>query len=245
LKLPEPRLIVTAFVLIVVVVFAGITSLAPAYASSPTISNATVVSNSTSLTLPSGGQIYIYALTTDGSANTGYFTNAYGYLEPPKSIKNVDGKQVAAVAITGSNANSYTTSTSSHTIAGASVSGFGTGVPAGVRPIAFSGINAAPGANGVSAYAFVPGPPKYPAAGYLVVIVAIGGDEQCISVSGLPGFVIDASNSGSGNPAIIIGHAYSSGNVGYVVTMVSSQCAAGQNANNAADLLEIFVFAPS
>jgi hypothetical protein len=245
LKLLEPRSIVTALVLIVVVVFAGVTSLVTVHASSPTISSVTVSNQATSLTLASGGQIYIYAVTTDGSAQTSYFAHSLSYLEAPFSIKNADGHYGAAVALSTSNTNSYTTSAKSYTIAGASVSGFGA-IPGGVRPIAYAGISAAPGANGVSAWAYVPGPPHYPATGYLVVVVAVGGDEQCISVSGISGLVIDASNSNSGNPAIIIGHVYASGNVGYVVTMVSSQCAAGvQNPSQAADLLMVFVFLPT
>ena len=249
MKLPEPRSGVTALILIVVVVFAGITSLTPAYASSPTISNATVVSQATSLTLPSGGQLYIYALATDGSKSTNYFTNSLGYLYPPTSIDNVNGVLVAAVAVSTSNTNSYTTSTSSYTIAGASVSGFGRIPPPSVespRPVTYTAISNVPGTNGVSLYKGALPQPKYPAAGYLVVIVAIGGDEQCISsISGLPGFVIDASNSNSGSPAIIIGHTYAATAHYYVVTMASSQCAAGQNPNNAADLIEAFVFLPT
>ena len=248
----EPRSGVTALVLIVVVVFAGITSLAPVHAASPTISNATVVNQQTSLTLPSGGQLYIYALATDGSASTNYFANSLmSDLYPPVSIKNANGALVAAYAVTTSNTNSYTTSSKSYTIAGASVSGFGN-LPAGPRPNTFTAISNVPGTNGVSLYTHVPDPGgylHYPAGTYLVVIVAIGGDEQCISsISGLPGFVIDASNSNSGNPAIIIGHTYannSHGGSAYIVSMASSQCAAGQNPNNAADLIEAFVFLPT
>ena len=252
MKLTEPRSAVTALVLIAVAVFAGITSVAPVHAGSPTISNATVVSQATSLTLPSGGQLYIYALATDGSKSTNYFTNSLGYLYPPTSIDNVNGVLVAAVAVSTSNTNSYTTSTSSYTIAGASVSGFGRIPPPSVespRPVTYTAISNAPGANGVSVYTGVTCPygcKSIPAAGYLVVIVAIGGDEQCISsISGLPGFVIDASNSNSGSPAIIIGHTYAATAHYYVVTMASSQCAAGQNPNNAADLIEAFVFLPT
>jgi len=247
LKFPEPRSIVTAFVLIVVVVFAGITSLAPVHASGPTISNVTVVNQRTSLTLPSGGQIYIYAFATDGSARTYPFANSLGYLVPPSSIRNMDGNTVAGVAITTSNTNSYATSTSSYTIAGASVSGFGAQQGGLVTPVAYPAINGAPGANGVSVLAAAccsKGGKNWPGA--LVVVVAIAGDEQCISsISGYPGLVIDASNSNTGNPTIIIGHVYDVSGAGPgVVTMVSSQCAAGQNPNNAADLLDVFIFVP-
>jgi len=105
-------------------------------------------------------------------------------------------------------------------------------------PIVYGGIDGAPGANGASVWFYS----KF--SGNLVVVVAVGGDEQCISsISGLPGFVIDASNSNSGGPAITIGHAYPS--VGaYQVTEATSQCAAGQNPNNAADLIGVYIFAP-
>jgi hypothetical protein len=247
LKFPEPRLIVTAFVLIVVVVLAGVTSLAPAYASGPTISSVTVVNHQTGLTLSSGGQIYIYALATDGSAPASVFAHALGYLQPPSSVRNVNGNTVAAVAITTSNINSYSTSASSYTIAGFSVSGFGPQQGGLVEPVAYPGINGAPGANGVSVFAAAccsKGGKNWP--GSLIVVVAIAGGEQCISsILGYPGLVIDASNSNSGSPAIVIGHMYDSSGAGPgVVTMVSSQCGTGQNPNNAADLLDVFIFVP-
>ena len=229
-------------VLLVVLVLIETSNLSAA-AASPTISNATVKNQSTSLTLPTGGELYIFALATDGSKGTGYFTNSISYLQPPFSVINMDGNRPASIATTTSNANSYTTSTKSYTIAGASVSGFGSPPGTGGRltPIVYPGINGAPGANGASTLAFV-----NPAWGdTLVVVVGIAGDGQCISLSGVPGLVIDASNSNSGSPAIIIGHAYSSGG-DYQVTVVSSQCAAGpQIPNNAADLVDVFVFVPS
>ena len=216
-------------------------------ASVPTISNATVMSQSTSLTLPTGGVVYIYAFATDGSSRSTGFVNALSVLYPPSTIANANGNAVAGFAFTTSNTNSYSTSTKSYTVAGFSVSGFGPLPGNYYRPMTANGISAAPGTNGVSVYAVVPGPPHFPAAGYLVVIVAIGGDEQCMAVSApkLPGFTIDASNSGSGSPAIIIGHAYPVSAGGYVVTMASSQCTAGQNPNNAADFIEAFEFLPT
>ena len=243
MRFPKLRSIVPVFVFIVVVVFAGITSMAPAQASGPTISNATVVNQQTSLTLPTGGELYIFALATDGSKSTGYFTKSISYFQPPFSVVNMNGNHVASIASTTSNTNSYTTSTSSYTIAGASFSGFGSPPGTGGRltPIVYPGINGAPGANGASAVAYVN--PKW--GDTLVVVVGIAGDGQCVSLSGVPGLITAASNSGSGNPAIIIGYAYSVGG-NYQVTVVSSQCAAGpQIPNNAGDLVDVFIFVPT
>ena len=243
LKFPELRSIVPAFVFIVVVVFAVITSVAPAQASGPTISNAIVLNQKTSLTLPSGGELYIFALATDGSKSTGGFTNSISYLQPPTSVINAAGNRPASIATTTSNTNSYSTSTSSYTIAGASFSGFGSPPGTGGRltPIVYPGINGAPGANGASAVAYIN--PKW--GDTLVVVVGIAGDGQCVSLSGVPGLITAASNSGSGNPSIIIGYAYSVGG-DYQVTVVSSQCAAGpQVPNNAGDLVDVFVFVPT
>ena len=228
---------IAAVFLAVLFLFSGAASHALAV-SVPTISNATIVKQATSLTLPSGGLLYIYAYTTGGEKKSGGFAKSGLPLSPPNSVKNAAGNTVAAFAGTTSDTNSFSTSSSSYTIAGASVSGFS--YVQGKSPVVYGGINAAPGANGASLYFNVP------LAGSLIVVIAVGGDEQCISsISGVPGFVIDASNSNSaGLPnAITIGHAYPS--VGaYQVTEVTSQCAAGQNANNAADLIGVYIFSP-
>jgi len=231
--------------LAVLFLFSGAASHALAV-SVPTISNATVVNQKTSLTLPSGGQIYIYAYTTGGEKSSTGFAFSGPPISPPNSVKNADGNVVAAFAATTSNTNSFGASSPSFSIGGASVSGFSTIKAKGgsaVSPIVYGGIDGAPGANGASMLVYVP------RAGSLVVVIAIAGDEQCItSVLGLPGFVIDASNSNSaGLPnAITIGHAYSNptSSASYQVTEVTSQCAAGQDPNHAADLIGIYVFAP-
>jgi len=228
---------IAAVFLAVLFLFSGAASHTLAV-SVPTISNATVVKQQTSLTLPSGGQFYIYAYTTGGEKKSAGFAKSGLPLSPPNSVKNAAGNTVAAFAGTTSNTNSYGTSSSSFSIGGASISGFSS--IQGKSPVVYGAINAAPGANGASIYFNVP------LAGSLIVVIAVGGDEQCITtISGLPGFVIDASNSNSaGLPnAITIGHAYPS--VGaYQLTEVTSQCAAGQNPNNAADLIGIYIFAP-
>jgi hypothetical protein len=101
------------------------------------MSNATVVNQKTSLTLPSGGQLYFFALATDRTAGTGYFVNFLSSIQSPYSVINAVGYHVASVAVTTSNATSYTTSTKSYAIAGASVSGFAsaTGALAGTFSI--------------------------------------------------------------------------------------------------------------
>lgn len=227
-------------VLFVMIILVETLNLATA-TTSPTMSSVTIANHQTSLTLPSGGQMYIFALAS-GGGKTGFFTNSLSYIQSPWSVVNANGNLAAAVAITTSDTNSFTTSASTYTIAGASVSGFGPIPKVGrTTPILYPSINAAPGANGATALPYVN--PAWP--GSLVVVVAIAGGEQCISsITGLPGLVIDASNSNSGSPAIVIGHAYiSSGQ--YQVTEVTSQCGTGQTPNNGADLIETFIFLPS
>jgi len=85
--------------------------------------------------------------------------------------------------------------------------------------------------------------------GSLVVVVGEAGGGQSISISGIPGLSVDATNfvppCNQGLPPVIeIASAYPS--VGtYTVTEHTSQCAAGQNPNGAGDLIGVFVFTPS
>ncbi|OLD41845.1 MAG: hypothetical protein AUI60_00365, partial [Thaumarchaeota archaeon 13_1_40CM_2_39_4] len=84
------------------------------------------------------------------------------------------------------------------------------------------------------------------AQGSLVVVFALGGDEQCLTVSGIPGLTTDATNKNiPGLPNVIeIDHTYLNSGT-YTVTENTQQCAAGQDPNHAGDLIGVFVFSPT
>ena len=194
---------------------------------SPRITNAMVQNQATSLQLPSGGQMYLYGFVTGGGASSSPFSDG-SYA----SVANVDGNLVG-LAVTSSNVNYYTTQTSNYAIGGVGISGFSSFTES-------YGNDSTPGSSGVSDHF------KVSRSGSLVVVFALGGDEQCLSVSGLPGFSIDATNIDSpGLPNIItIGHAYLSAG-SYRVSEQTQQCAAGQDPNQAGDLIGVFVFQPA
>ncbi len=196
--------------------------------SEPTVSNA-VVNQATSLQLPSGGQLYLYGFVTGGGASSSTFSDGQY-----ASVVNNNGNVVAALAVTTSNSNSYTTQSRYYSIGGASISGYSS------NPTESYATDSSPGSAGVSAHFTVS------TSGSLVVVVALGGDEQCLTVAGLTGFSIDATNNKSpSQPNVItIGHAYLDAN-SYTVTDQTQQCAGSQQPNNAGNMIGVFVFQPS
>jgi hypothetical protein len=194
-------------------------------------SNAVVDNWQTSLSLPSGGQEYIYGFVTGGVPSSGFSSGQVA------SVINADGNIVAALAATTSDTDSFSTSAQYPAIGGVSVSDFSSLLPPS------HGSNSSPGASSASDSFTVNVP------GSLVVIMALGGGEQSIAVSGVPGFTIDATNfNGVCNqglpPVIVIGHAYLNPGT-YAVTEQTTQCAAGQDPNHAGDLIGAFVFSPA
>jgi len=197
---------------------------------SPTISNAIVNNYQTSLTLPSGAQEYVYGYVTGGAPSSGF---AYGQYA---SVTNAAGNVPAALALTTSNTNSFSTSASYFAIGGASVSGF-------------SSVSSSYGSSGTPSASSASVTFTVSVPGSLVVIVGEAGGGQSISISGIPGLRVDATNfvppCNQGLPPVMeIASAYPS--VGtYTVTEQTSQCAGGQNPNGTGDLIGVFVFTPT
>lgn len=199
-------------------------------ATSPNVANAVVNDYQTSLTMPDGASLYLYGLVTGGGFPTTRFLNGNF-----ASVVNAAGYLVAALAITTSNTNSYTTQTVYQAIGGVSVSGY-------ASYSSSYGSNNAPAATSASDTFSVTDP------GSLVVIIGATGSEQSVAVSGVPGLSVDATNfNGSCNqgipPVIWIGHAFP-GAGSFTVTMGTTQCAAGQTPTHAGDLIGVFVFTP-
>ncbi len=186
------------------------------------VSNAVVESGKTSLQLPSGAPLYVFALATGGAFPTsGFSAGEFA------SVTNVAGNTVAAMAITTSNTNSYTTQTSVHAIGGVAVSGF-------------SNYSASYGANGTHGASTASDTFTVRSPGSLVLVIAVGGGEQCPSVAGVPSFSKDGGNTTNSN-SIVIGHAYP-GPGTYTATETTSHCAGEFQPSNAGDLLGVIVF---
>jgi uncharacterized membrane protein len=189
------------------------------------ISGATVLVEQNSLSLSPGAQLYVYGLVTGGGFPTTNFTDG-----PYTSVSNADGLLVAALAATSSDANSFTTQTAYYDVGGVAVSGFS-------QYASSYGSNPSPRATGASDTFTVTTP------GSLVVVFGLGGGEQCLALSGVPGLTTDATDNGTGGlpPVITIAHAYLGPGL-YTASEETQQCAGGQDPNHAADLIGVFVF---
>lgn len=193
-------------------------------ASAQTISGPTIQAFQSSLALPAGQTTYIYGMTTGGADPSSPFSQG-NY----QSVTDVGGQLSAALAMTSSNSDSFTTNCEYYVIGGVAVSGF-TG-----SPTASYGSNTQSGASQASDTFSI-------TQNSLVVFVGLASSQQSISLTGIPGLHVDAR---SGEPeAMIIAHANLSPGT-YTATEHSKATAAGQNANNMADLLGVFVFTNS
>ncbi|MGP8057023.1 MAG: beta strand repeat-containing protein [Nitrososphaerales archaeon] len=207
-------------------------------ASSPTaitLSSATVTDQAKSLTLPSGAPLYVYALSTGGGLTSSGFANG-----EYASVTDADLNLVAAMAITTSNTNSYTSSSGYYDIGGVGVSGYQT-------------YSASDGVNGASGATYASDSFTVGTAGSLILVIAIAGGGSCISVSlsgpNAPALTIAASDStASGNPpAITIAYATSSSTGSLTASESTSQCSSNpslQNPKNVGDLVGVVVFTP-
>ncbi len=139
------------------------------------------------------------------------------------------GQLAAALAYGANDRNSYTTQTEFHLTGGVSISGswdsFAT----------FYGSNTQPGASSVSASFSL-------RDDSLVVVIGLAASQQKISLRGIPGLRIDASNlpSAAGG-MMVIAHAYLWPGT-YTVIENSAALSGGQEPRHMADLIGVFVF---
>jgi hypothetical protein len=192
----------------------------------PTVVSASVSESSSSITLLGGADIYLYGYGTGGGLPSYNFN--YGQIT---SLTNQGGYLVAALALTTSNTNSFSTYSEYPVIGGCGVNGFSSYTYT-------YGSNNSPAAPSASDSFTVT------ASGSLVVVIAIGGDEQSLTVSGLPNLQSDAAWPGSPWNSLEILHTYLDAG-SYTVTEYTSQSAAGQTPAYAGDLIGVFVFAPA
>ncbi len=235
-----PRRLASIFALVAIIIMVG-SQITPVFSglvpphllsgtalaeSSPTVSNAIVQDQQTGLTLPSGAPLYLYGFATGGAPASAFASGQYA------SVASVAGCTIAAIAVTTSDTNSFSYSGGYYNIGGAAVSGYST-------------YSASYGSDGSAAVASASDTFTVTAPGSLVVVLALAGGEQCQTLSGVPNLSIDATNNQEpGLPVVVtIAHAYPSTGT-YTVTEQTTQCAAGQNPNNAGDLIGVFVFVP-
>jgi hypothetical protein len=199
---------------------------APAFgpsSSRPTIAVAIIQQGATSLELPHGA-MYLYGMATGGArASSAFAVGQYA------DVTDTAGQLAAALAY-GTNAqDSYTTQTAAHVIGGATIAGKWD------KFEAFWSSNPRPGAADASVRFSVKSPS-------LVVIVGLAASQQRVDLSGIPGLHIDAPDSGpSSGEGMIIAHA-DLGPGEYTVIEQSTALAMGQDAENMADLIGVFVF---
>ncbi|MCL4498605.1 MAG: IPT/TIG domain-containing protein [Deltaproteobacteria bacterium] len=203
----------------------NVSSTAPA---TPAIPNPQVVSavvneNTTSVNLPQGYSLYIYGYGTGG----GFQSSAFIKGQYASAI-NSAGNRVAALAVSKSNFNEFSTQTGYQVAGGIAITGFS-------RFTSFSGYNTGSGASSASVSFNV----KHNNS--LVVVVAIAGGGQSLSITGLSGLKTDAAWPGSPNLAMEIVHTYLPKG-SYSVSEITSQSAGGQNPNDAGNLIGAFVF---
>jgi hypothetical protein len=133
------------------------------------------------------------------------------------------------MAVTRSNTDSFVTQTVYHVLGGFSVSHY-------------SSLSTTYGSNpGPAAALSVSINFSVAVANSLVVVMGEGSSQQCYALAGISGLQTDAT--GGTIEAYEIAHAYLAAGL-YTVTWNSNACFPGQDPNNEADLLGVFVFAP-
>jgi len=194
----------------------------------PVLIEARAVEQRTELSLSTGCQAYIYGFATGGGYDSSAFSNGSQQL-----LKNANGRITAGLAITTSNRNDYQTQTEWHSIGGFGVSG-------SQYVQALYGQSSSPGALSASV--------KFSLQGRaLVVAMALGGGHQYLELHG-PGQLAQEASTAQGNAKpIIIGRAELGPGQYEISESTSSlraqaEAGAGQDPNNMADLLGVFIF---
>jgi hypothetical protein len=187
----------------------------------PVIDSAQAATQQTSLTLPSGSEMYIFGAVNGGSFTTGLLTEG----QPVYVTDPVPGFVAAQLAATTVNSNSYTTSTAYNVIAGVGVSGFN-------YAQGFYGANPGPDAHSASVQFTL-------TASAMVVLFGEASSQQYLAFSGLSNLVTDVPYTTS--VALSIAHAYL-GPGTYTAQETSLDTAAGQDPNHMVDLLGALVF---
>jgi len=198
-----------------------------AQASPPSVSNGQTVSLQTSLTLPIGGQAYLYGFADGGREPTTNFQ--YGELYS-HSLDDSAGYVAADVSLTSSNTNIFSTSDAAYTVGGAEISGYSS----------FSAFEGDSGGNPDATSAAVTF--TISAAGSLTVIVALASSQTYLDLSG-PALSVAAAHVGdASSDPVEIAYGYLSPGLYTVTETTSASCSSGCEVGAASDLIVAFVF---
>jgi hypothetical protein len=194
----------------------------PGAANGQTVNWATVQPGQTSLNLPAGGSIYIFGMGTGGAMPATNFAQG-----PYAQVVDVGGQVVAGLAITQRNSNSFTTDCADYTIGGVSVTGYKT-------VSASYAVNNQPNPTSASV-SFVLAEPA------VVVIFAIAGGQDHLTLAGVPSLQIDADKPNDTHGIkIAIGHA--SLPPGSYTATENTEGDPGRDPAHEGDLIGAFVF---
>ncbi|MGA8536344.1 MAG: hypothetical protein WB789_03000 [Thermoplasmata archaeon] len=196
--------------------------LSSASSSSPYVTEESAAANQSSLTLSSPGALNIFALATGGDRRTTGFES--GNLV---NARDQQGLIAAAVAVTQSASDNYTTIDHYYSIAGVGVGGF-----------LFYGERTKVLIPPVQPTSTLTELLKLPESAF-VVVVALSGGQTSIVLNGLPGLTLDVNATGGTWSGIQIGQAQLAAS-SYTVTVTTTDHNAG--GTNQADLLGIFAF---
>jgi hypothetical protein len=181
-----------------------------------------------SLSLASGGELYVYGATTGGAYPMTAFANGQTI-----QITNANGNVSAELAVTANNNNSYTTGTSYDAFGGFGVSGFNFAQ-------GFYGVNPGPGPNLQASVQFTLSAPA------LVVVMGMGSSQATLSFSGLNNPTIDVSEvSGIYEPALGIEHEYLQAGTYTIQETTGDGTSYYQTPQNEVDLIGILIFSTS
>jgi hypothetical protein len=178
------------------------------------------MTGATSLELPPG-RAYLYGMVTGAGHRSSAFSEGQ-YAQ----VVNADGYLSAALAYGMNSHNSFTTETGYYDIGGVSVAGSWDNFAA------FYGSNPLRGAGSASVS-------FQTAEESLVVVFGLASSQQFISVEGIPGLEVDASEP---EVTMLIAHAYVKPG-SFTVVEHSRALSAGQAPSHMADLIGVFVFA--
>jgi hypothetical protein len=180
-----------------------------------------------SLSLPSGGQLYVFGATTGGAYPMGAFANGQTI-----QTQDANGNVSAELSVTANNSNSYTTSTANDALGGFGVSGFNFAQ-------GFYGVNPGPGPNLQASVSFTLSAPA------LVVVVGMGSSQATLSFSGLDNPTVDVFDQtidGIHEPVLGIEHKYLKAGTYTIQETTGDGTAYYQTPANEVDLIGVMIF---
>ena len=183
-----------------------------------------------SLSLSSGGQLYVYGMPTGGAAPSGAFASGQSV-----QISNPNGNVSAELAATMESNNSYKTATANDAFGAFGVSGFN-------FVQGFYGVNPGPGPNLQASVSFTLSAPA------LVVVMGVGSSQATLNFSGLDNPTIDVLNQtvdGVHEPVLAVEHECLQAGTYTIQETTGDGTAFYQTPANEVDLIGVYIFSTS